>query len=535
MNSFEQKEPVDTLITNAEIYTVNAAFDKAEAMAVRGDRIVDIGASAELTSRYLPHTVVDLKGKSLFPGFIDAHAHFTEFALAQNRVDLTGTQSYEEVLQRLQKHMEEHRPEALIGFGWDQNDWPERVFPDKGKLDEHFPNIPVLLHRIDVHAALVNSEVLRRAGISASFKVEGGEVVLDDQGLPTGILIDSAKLPAEALELDKADQKKFGELVEIAQEKCFAVGLTGVSDMGFRIDPTLVDWFDQLYASGQLKISNYMMPDVGNSEWRTLIFNPKNGEVVKPIKALKVFMDGALGSYGARLLQPYSDNPESIGVALTEKNSLREYALIAYENNLQLCVHAIGDAANRDVLQVFAEVLSEGNNRRWRVEHAQVIHPDDFNLFGKYNILPSVQPTHATSDMNWVVNRLGKERLRSSYALKQLLDQNGWMPLGSDFPIESINPLLGFYAAVARRDLEGNPKEGFQMENALSREEALRGMTIWNAKAQFEEDLKGSLEIGKVADFVVLDRDIMRVPLPEIPKTKVLSTWIKGEEVYKYK
>ena len=318
-----------------------------------------------------------------------------------------------------------------------------------------------------------------------------------------------------------------------AQRNCFAVGLTTVDDCG--LPYTMVNTIAQLQHKGILKMRMYVMLS-DNADSYAYLF--KRGVYKTPglnVRAFKVYADGALGSWGACLLKPYSDQKNKQGFLLSSQKHFEDIATKLAAKGFQMCTHAIGDSANRVMLKIYASVLKGKNDRRWRIEHAQVISPDDIKDFGDYNIIPSVQPTHATSDMYWAGTRLGKKRLKSAYVYKQLLEQNGWLPLGTDFPVENINPIYTFYAAVERKDLKEYPKGGFQPENALSREEALRGMTIWAAKANFEEKEKGSIEPGKYADFVILDNDIMKIKGAALPKVKVLKTFINGEKVYEKK
>ncbi|HVW96473.1 MAG TPA: amidohydrolase family protein, partial [Mucilaginibacter sp.] len=318
-----------------------------------------------------------------------------------------------------------------------------------------------------------------------------------------------------------------------AQKNCFAVGLTTVDDCG--LPYTMVNTIAELQHKGALKMRMYVML-ADNPDNYDYLF--KRGAYKTPgldVRAFKVYADGALGSRGACLLKPYADKKNWSGFLLSQQKHFQEVAEKIAAHGFQMCTHAIGDSANRVMLKIYASVLKGKNDRRWRIEHAQIVSPEDVKYFGDYNIIPSVQPTHATSDMYWAGTRIGKERLKSAYAYKQLLDQNGWIPLGTDFPVENINPMYTFYAAVVRKDLKGYPEGGFQMENAISRKEALRGMTIWAAKANFEESEKGSIEPGKYADFVILDKDIMKADGAALPKVKVLKTFVNGEKVYEKK
>jgi predicted amidohydrolase YtcJ len=366
------------------------------------------------------------------------------------------------------------------------------------------------------------------SGITPETKVNGGDIFLK-YGKPTGILIDNA-IELVSQRIPEPDKEQIAHALLSAQKKCFAAGLTGVYDAG--LEKQVIDVIDSLDKSGDLQIRIYAMLSPTRENFEAYL----NKGIYKTdrlnVRSVKLYADGALGSRGAKLLKDYTDDPGNNGLLLRTPQSFREIIAMAYEKGFQVNTHAIGDSANRLVLTLYGEVLKGKNDRRWRIEHAQVVAPEDFELFGKYSIVPSVQPTHATSDMYWAGERLGPERLKTAYAYKRLLKQSGWLPLGTDFPVENINPLYTFYAAVARKDLKGWPENGFQTENALTRKEALYGMTVWAARSGFEENEKGSLEPGKFADFVVLDKDIMEIPENEIPATGVLKTYIGGVEVF---
>jgi len=394
-----------------------------------------------------------------------------------------------------------------------------------------FPIRPIILTRIDGHAVLVNQAALNIAGVKPGQTIAGGKIETIN-GKLTGLLVDNAeglvkrKIPPPT---DQVTQSAFLD----AQRNCFAVGLTTVEDCG--LPYTMVNTIAQLQHKGALKMRMYVMLSDEQDNYDYLF---KRGVFKTPgldVRAFKMYADGALGSRGACLLQPYSDQKNWRGFLLSNQQHFMDVAKKLANKGFQLCTHAIGDSANRVMLKIYASVLKGKNDRRWRIEHAQVLSPDDIKYFGAYSIIPSVQPTHATSDMYWAGERLGKKRLKSAYVYKQLLEQNGWLPLGTDFPVENINPMYTFYAAVERKDLKGRPEGGFQPENALTREEALRGMTIWAAKANFEEKEKGSIEPGKYADFVILDNDIMKIKGAGLPNVKVLRTYINGEKVYEKK
>ncbi|MGF7040246.1 amidohydrolase [Mucilaginibacter lappiensis] len=525
----KQKEyNADLLVKNAVVYTVDSNFTTANAFVVKAGKILAIGNADTLEQKYLAHEVVDAGGNAVYPGFIDAHAHFYEYGLGLQEVNLVGTHSWDEAVDSVEAYSTRNTEGWVIGHGWDQNDWAKKQFPDKARLDSLFPVRPVILSRVDGHAAIANQAALNIAGVKPGQTINGGEIETIN-GKLTGILVDNAvgivtrkipEPPANIIENALLD----------AQKNCFAVGLTTVDDCG--LPYTMVNTIAELQHKGSLKMRMYVMLADREENYEYLF---KRGAYKTPglnVRAFKVYADGALGSRGACLLKPYADQKNWNGFLLSSPQHFAEVAKKIYDRGFQMATHAIGDSANRVMLKIYASVLKGKNDRRWRIEHAQVLSPDDIKVFGDNSIIPSVQPTHATSDMYWAGKRLGAARLRSAYVYKQLLKQNGWIPLGTDFPVENINPMYTFYAAVERKDLKGFPAGGFQPENALSRAEALKGITIWAAKANFEEKEKGSLEPGKYADFVILDQDIMKVKGAQLPKVKVIKTYINGVKVY---
>ncbi len=528
MSCKNEPQNADLLLVNGNIYTVDESFSRVGALAIKDGRILATGTSEEITGRYTASGVRDLEGAFVYPGWIDAHCHFFGYGMDLRSADLVGTGSVEEVVQRLKEHHQIMGDGWITGRGWDQNDWEVPVFPTKEMLDAHFPHEPVLLRRIDGHAAWANSRALELAGVGAETRVEGGAVLLEE-GKPTGILVDNAIGLVSRLVPGPSRQEMEAALMQ-AQENCFRVGLTSVQDAG--LDRLTVELIDSLYRSGTLKIrmNTWLSPTEEN--FTTFVEKGPIHADYLTINTIKLFADGALGSRGARLLEPYSDDPGNMGLFVESMETLEAHCRRAYQHGFAVATHAIGDGANRAVLELYASILPEGNDRRWRIEHSQIIHPGDFHLFGDYGIIPSVQPTHATSDMYWAEERLGRERMKGAYAYRTLLEQNGWLPGGSDFPVEDINPLYGFYAATARKDQKGYPEGGFIPEEALTREQALRAMTIWAAKAGFEEVLKGSIEPGKLADLVVTRTDLMTAPETELFRIPVLETYVGGERVY---
>jgi predicted amidohydrolase YtcJ len=512
------------------VYTVNKKFEKAEAFAVSDGKIIDVGINEEILKKYSAKEIIDAKGQPVYPGFIDAHAHFVEYGQSLYQANLYGTNSWEELLDKLQKFAASHPDETWIGGkGWDQNRWPGKSFPNNEKLNELFPGKPVLLARVDGHAAIVNNKALELANIKPGQKLIGGEVETKD-GKLTGILVDNAVGLVSSVLPKVADYTKW---LMAAQQNCFAVGLTTITDCGLSYNDVLM--IDSLQKEGKLNMRLYvMLRDDKENFKRYLVKGPYKTDKLF-VKGFKFYADGALGSRGACLLEPYSDRSGWYGFLLSDKTHYDSMAGVLVNTDFQMCSHAIGDSGNREILKVYNGVLKGKNDKRWRIEHAQAINQNDFDLFGRSNIVPSVQPTHATSDMYWAGERLGTERLNGAYAWKQLLKQNGWIPLGTDFPVEDISPFKTFFAAVVRKDAKGFPSNGFQMENALTREETLKGMTIWAAKADFLENEVGSIEAGKKADFIILDKDLMTVAEDNILSTRVIMTLVGGKKVYEKK
>jgi len=519
----KDKQEADLIVTNANIYTVDDAFSKAESFAVKNGKIIAVGTSSEIDDNYKAIDTINAKGKTVLPGFIDAHCHFLGLGLDQQAVDLVGTKSFEDMMKRVLDFQNEKNNEFIYGSGWDQNDWEDKRFPNKTLLDKLYPNTPIALSRIDGHAILCNQAALDLGKVTKNSKIEGGEIVVEN-GKLTGILIDNA----EYLVMNywpkptKMDQVK--ALLE-AQKIGFDLGLTTVDDAG--LSKEVIEIIDNLQKSGQLKMRIYAMVSASKENLDYFL----NKGITKTdrlnVRSFKFYADGALGSRGAMLREPYADKPGHLGLMVTDLETLKKSAERIANSEFQMNTHAIGDSANHVVLEIYNKVLKGKKDRRWRVEHAQIVSPEDFDLYK--NVMPSIQPTHATSDMYWAEERLGAERLKGAYAYKQLLEAYGKVALGTDFPVERVSPFLTFYAAVARQDLEEYPEGGFQIENALSREEALKGMTIWAAYSNFEENEKGSIEVGKFADFIILDKDIMTVDAKEIPNIKVLKTVVNGE------
>ncbi|MEO7313947.1 MAG: amidohydrolase [Ginsengibacter sp.] len=526
--SCNSKEKIDLLVYNANVYTVDSSFSKSEAIAVKDGKIVEVGTSADLQFKYDAKENIDADGKYIYPGFIDAHAHFLGYGLSLQVADLVGTESWNEILVRLKAFAKENPEGWIRGRGWDQNDWDVKEFPINEKLNELFPDRPVVLTRVDGHASIANNKAIEMAGIKAGDKISGGDIEVKN-GKLSGILVDNA-MGLVSSKIPSSTTAQLKEALLDAQRNCFAAGLTTIDDCGLHYTDALL--IDSLQKAKDLKMRLFVMLSDSKSNYDYLFSKGKIKTDRLNVSSFKVYADGALGSRGACLLQPYSDKLGWTGFLLSSAEHFDSVANIIYQNKMQMCTHAIGDSANRVILKIYAKYLKGKNDLRWRIEHAQVVNKADFALFGENSIVPSVQPTHATSDMYWAGERLGPERVKDAYAYKQLLQQNNWIPLGTDFPVEDISPMKTFFASAVRKDAKGWPPQGFQMENVLTREQTLRGMTIWAAKSNFEEHEKGSLEKGKFADFIMMDKDLMNIPAEEILGAKVIKTFVGGEKVF---
>ena len=526
--SCSTKSTADLLIYNATIYTVDSNFSVAEAMAIQNGKIIAVGNSDSLRNVFQPGESLDVKGAFVYPGFIDAHTHFFRYALGLQTLDLTGTESWAQVIEKLKNFAEQNTNGWLIGRGWDQNDWKEKEFPTKEELDKLFPDRPVFLTRVDGHAAIANQEALDIGQVKAGDRTEGG-IIETKNGRLTGILIDNAVSRVGA-KIPDPGRNEIQSALALGQNNCFAVGLTTVDDCG--LDYPEVQLIDSLQNAGILKMRVYAMLSDNPVNYNYLFSKGKIKTNRLNVRSFKVYADGALGSRGACLLEPYHDRPRESGFLLRTLRHYDSVANLLSQKGYQMCTHAIGDSANRALLNIYAKYLKGKNNLRWRIEHAQVVDPGDLPLYGENNIISSVQPTHATSDMYWAADRLGPLRIRGAYAYRELLKQNGWITLGTDFPVEDISPFKTFFAASAREDARGWPRGGFQPENALTPEETLKGMTIWAARSNFEEHEKGSLEKGKFADFVILNQDLLKTRGTTILNTVVQATFVNGEKVY---
>jgi len=519
-------EKVDLIVHNATIYSVDSYQTKYSSLAVKDGKFKYVGGD-EILSNFSSQNIINAQGLPIYPGFIDSHAHFYDLGYYLNQVDLKNTQSLEEVIDRVVEFDVENNPNFILGRGWDQNDWNNKTFPTNTQLNEMFPDKPVVLRRIDGHAYLVNDSALKLAGINNLTKVEGGEIVKIGNRL-TGVLIDNSMRLVDNIIPEPSKEESIQALLS-AQDLAFKYGLTTISDAGLTKEQIYL--IDELQKDGALKIKIYAMIENDPSSLEHFLeLGPYKTDRLN-VRSVKVYVDGALGSRGALLIDDYSDRKGFKGIIRTPIDSVNKLALRLSGTKFQMNTHAIGDKANRIVLNAYRNALFDFRDPRWRIEHAQVIAEEDIELFNP-KIIPSVQPTHATSDMYWLNDRIGQNRAKYSYAYKELLNKSKIIAFGTDFPVEDINPIMTFYSAVVRKDFNGFPDEGFQMENSISRGDALYAMTSFGAYANFEEDEKGSIEVGKDADFIILDNDLITSSENRIPFTNIVATFVNGELVF---
>ena len=519
-------ESVDLIVHNAKIYSADELNNTYSSFAVKEGKFVYVGGD-EILSNYSSSNIINAQELPVYPGFIDSHAHFFDLGYYINQVDLKNTNSLEEVIERVISFDSENNTEFLIGRGWDQNDWSNKDFPDNLLLNQEFPDKAVVLRRIDGHAYLVNDFALELAGIDNLSNVEGGEFIKKN-GKLTGVLIDNAMRLIDDIIPEPTKEQTVKALIS-AQNLAFENGLTTISDAG--LTKSQIDLIDELQNDGILKIRIYAMVE---NEPKTLEYYLNSGPYktdLLNVRSVKVYADGALGSRGALMINDYSDRKGFKGIIRTPIDSIQNLAFKLAGTGFQMNTHAIGDDANRIVIKAYRNALFDYRDPRWRIEHAQVVSEDDFELFNS-KIIPSVQPTHATSDMYWLNDRIGPKRAKNAYAYKKLLEKSGIIAFGTDFPVEDISPIMTFYSAVVRKDISGYPEDGFQIENALGRLDAILAMTISGAYANFEEDEKGSIEIGKFADFIILDNDLIESEESKIPYTNIVATFINGELVF---
>jgi predicted amidohydrolase YtcJ len=529
------------LIVNGQIYTADSSQPVAQAVHIQHGRIAAVGPTSRILEQASAGTpVIDLYGKTVVPGFIDAHGHLQNLGRSLQQIDLTGLDAFESVVDAVAARARETAPGTwILGRGWDQNRWPGGEFPVHNALSEASPDHPVYLVRVDGHAALVNAAALRLAGISNDTPdPQGGRIHRDAEGFPTGVLIDRARGLVSRLIPPPGETERI-RAHQLAVRECLQFGITTVHDAG--VDGETLDLYTRLADEGRLGLRVYAL--IAGNDRATVQRYFESGPVIGrgdgflTVRSVKLMSDGALGSRGAALLEPYADDPGNTGLMILGFDAIRTFTVSALEAGFQVSTHAIGDRANRTVLNAYEiamrEVPRKRADARLRIEHAQVLSPADIPRFRELDVIASIQATHATSDMYWAEARLGPERIKGAYAWRKLLKQNARIANGSDFPVESANPLLGFYAAITRQDAAGQPEGGWYPEEVLTRDEALRSFTIDAAFAGFEEKEKGSISPGKWADLVVLSRDIMQIPPAEILETHVEITLIGGRVAYR--
>jgi predicted amidohydrolase YtcJ len=526
------------VLHDAHVHTLDPAAPRAEAIAWDGDgRIVALGSSAELLARFAEAERIDGRGRSVVPGLIDAHAHLMGLGNALLNADLVGADSKDEIIARLRAFAAELPPGAwLLGRGWDQNRWPEREFPTAADLDAAFPERPVWLRRVDGHAGWANSAALRRVerDLGGDWQPDGGRILRDEAGRPTGVLIDTAMaLVNQAVPAASEATRELALRRALAEAVRF--GLTGVHDMGVSLDDLAL--MRRFADRGELPLRISAYADGDNAALTALCaFGPLQhpGGRLR-MQGVKLYADGALGSRGAALLHDYHDDPGNRGLLVTSPEALESAMRKAQACGVQVATHAIGDGANRSVLELYAKVLggAAGSDHRWRIEHAQVVAVDDIGRFAQLGVQASMQPTHATSDMPWAGARLGPDRLAGAYAWRRFLDAGVRMPFGSDFPVEAVDPLLGLHAAVSRQDADGRPPGGWLPDQRLQLLEALRGFSVDAAHAGFAEHEVGRLSVGLRADFVVFTTDPFALDAPQLLQLEVGETWVDGRAVYR--
>ncbi len=527
------------ILTNGVIYTLDERKPVASAVAIRGDRIVAVGTDSEIRSGFRSDVTIDLGGKPAYPGFIDSHAHMESLGAALMNLDVSAARSEEEAAEAVAGAARDTAPGIWIrGRGWDQNRWQPERFPTCASLDRVARTVPVFLTRVDGHAVWVNSRAMEIARIDEKTPdVPGGRILRDRAGKPTGVFIDNA-MDAILSVMPPPSVRERTEALRRAVRTCIESGLTEVHDMG--VDSEGVAIYRSLIESGEFPFRVYAAISGSSAEFWAAC--RKTGPVKDAydgrlsVRAVKFYADGALGSRGAALIDPYADDPGNRGLTLLSRGVLLEAATEALDAGFQICTHAIGDRANGFVLDVYDEALASRGARqrdvRFRVEHAQVLAPSDIPRFKALGVLPVMQATHCTSDMGWAEERLGSGRIKGAYAWRSLIAAGSIIPGGSDFPVESPDPLRGFYAAVTRQDARGLPEGGWNPQERMTRDEALRSYTLWGAYAGFQEREKGSIEPGKWADIVVLTDDIMKIEPAKILATRVVKTVVAGKVVY---
>jgi predicted amidohydrolase YtcJ len=525
-NSCFKGEKVDLIIHNAKVHTMDQQGTILEALAIHDGKIIAVGAEREILNRFRAEKFINAQKKDVIPGFHDGHGHIMSYAKQKLVANLYGSSSYYEMLMRLEEFHEKNPSAFIVGRGWDQSLWDDQSMPTNELLNERFPNIPVALTRVDGHSMLINDLLLKQSGLDTMGVIDGGEVV-KVEGKPTGLILDHA-IDIITQMVPKPTKSDLMEKIKEVEKELFSYGITHVHEAGVYEEDR--DLLIEMYRENQMKLNTYLMlfPSLENKKFIEEYGRIKEANL--SIRSIKVLLDGALGSHGACMLDPYSDNPHSHGLRLINDSTLNEVAGFAAKNGYQLNAHCIGDSANRTMLKVALNKVSENTDHRWRIEHAQVVNEEDMQLFSESGVIPSVQPTHATSDYRWAEKHIGANRLKGAYAYKTLLDVRKMMVIGTDFPIEAIDPFATIHAAVQRKNTEDEPVGGFLKEEALTLNETLKGMTLWSAYGCFEESNVGSIEKGKRANIAILDYPLVSQPV--FQQNYAFYTIIDGEIVY---
>ena len=533
------QDKADLVIMGGKVATVDNDFSITEAVAVQDDKIIFVGTNKDAKKYITKKTkVIELSGELVLPGLIDSHGHLTGYGKSLEHINLVGTKSYQEVIDLVAEKVKTAEPEEWIrGRGWDQNDWDIMEFPSHNSLSEISPHNPVVLSRIDGHAILVNQNAMEICGISVDTpNPDGGKVFKDKGGVPTGIFLDNAEMLITS-HLPKYSSEKLRKIIRDATIQCSIFGLTSVGDAG--IPTSRIDDYKYLIDKGEMSIRvNAMLSDTVTTDLNKFFQKHKidsYGNDFLRVKSVKLYADGALGSRGAALLEPYSDDPKNSGLIVTDNTHMLEVCKAAIKNDFQVCTHAIGDKAIRTMLDVYEEALDKDpkTDHRFRIEHSQIVNLNDIARYAELGVLPAMQPQHVVSDMPWTEDRIGPDRVKGAYAFRSFIDDGIVIPCGSDFPIEVPNPMAGIHNAVTRQDENAYPKGGWLPEQKMTIEEAIKGYTIWAAYAAFQEDILGSIEVGKLADFTILDKDILTIESSEILNTKPIYTIVGGKIQYK--
>jgi hypothetical protein len=524
-------ESVDLIIHNARVNTMNEQNTVQDAIAIKDGIIIEVGPERQILNKYSADEYFDAQLKDVYPGFIDAHGHILSYARQKISVDLVGCRSYDEMLVRIEKYQSKHSRNFIIGRGWDQSLWNNDEMPNNEKLNALFPDIPVCLFRIDGHALLANDYLIQKSNVVEKVandkELSSGGYFMYDAGKMTGVMVDNTMNPILDILPDFPKKELTASILEV-QEELLSYGITGVHEAGLKYDE--LELLIDLVNNKELKINIYgmLLPTEKN-----IAFAKKQGIYQNKnllVRSFKVYGDGALGSRGACLKKEYSDKHDHIGYLTTSSNKMKRIAEMCKELGYQMNTHAIGDSTNMVMLQLYKDVYEYTPDHRWRIEHAQIVDPKDYALFGQYGVFPSVQPTHAVSDQRWAESRIGKSRMNGAYAYSSLLQQYGMIALGTDFPVELTNPFLTIQAAVNRKNSANFPDEGFLPEEKITLDQCLKGMTIWASYAAFQENEIGSIEVGKDATIVIFESPV--TANENFVQNFAYTSFIKGKKVY---